>query len=645
MSKTRDTGFLANVIQVHDTGVRIMSGSTMLMAVSSSGAVTITGEISGSDAANSLLLSGTGSVGFTTTSSFLAVSSSQQQVSASYIALSASYNTFSGSASTRITVDSASLLQVSSSQQQISASLLNVISIFATTGSNSFRANQSITGSLVVSSTITAQTLVVQTVTSSIVYSSGSNIFGCDLNSRQTFTGSLNVTGSNHTIFGNVGIGTSSPNSYSGYTTLTINNTTTGAVLDLNRSGTRTGTFYADTSGVGIGSLIATNLDIFTGNSYIAFQTCGLERMRITSGGIACFACQVCAPSFIGGTMSGTTLYGSTAVCSPVGKFTTCLDLGGALTGTSAAFSSTITGTTIYGSTMVCAASLKIQAGFADLVICGSNTTPPHIGGNFTITTNQDALGRTIIGNSAVGRAMYLEAGGTFTFLCAATFNSSAAASYYSFTGAIPSSAASTGYIDYSGGGTRFFSVGTSGATKGAFSFYGKGADDSSFIPLTITSTGIACFACQVCAPSGVKFGSGATTLNYYEQGTFTPTIQGSSTAGTGTYSHQIGVYTKIGNLVTTNVWINWSAHTGTGDMLLANFPFTSIGTSGYRASGTFGWVDGLTLSASNVVAMAMTPSSTNASVTQYPAGGGAASGVPMDASANLHFAITYQTT
>jgi len=148
----------------------------------------------------------------TLTASFNAVSASQQQISASYIALSASYNVFSGSASTRITVDSASLLQVSSSQQQISSSLLNVISIFATTGSNSFRANQSITGSLVVSSTITAQTLVVQTVTSSIVYSSGSNIFGCDLNSRQTFTGSVLITGS-LTI-----AGASSATSYSGTT-------------------------------------------------------------------------------------------------------------------------------------------------------------------------------------------------------------------------------------------------------------------------------------------------------------------------------------------------------------------------------------------------------------------------------------------
>jgi hypothetical protein len=124
--------------------------------------------------------------------------------------LSGSYTTFSGSASTRITANSSSIQQVSSSQQQISASLLNVVANYATTGSNSFRANQSITGSLVVSSTITAQTLVVQTVTSSILYSSGSNVFGNQLANTQTFTGSVNITGS-QTVFGNVGIGAASP--------------------------------------------------------------------------------------------------------------------------------------------------------------------------------------------------------------------------------------------------------------------------------------------------------------------------------------------------------------------------------------------------------------------------------------------------
>ena len=64
-----------------------------------------------------------------------------------------------------------------------------------------------LTGSLTATSTITAQTLVVQTITSSIVQMTGSNVFGSTLANTQTFTGSMLVTGSTHTIFGNLGVG------------------------------------------------------------------------------------------------------------------------------------------------------------------------------------------------------------------------------------------------------------------------------------------------------------------------------------------------------------------------------------------------------------------------------------------------------
>jgi hypothetical protein len=43
---------------------------------------------------------------------------------------------------------------------------------------------------------ITAQTLVVSTISSSVEYSSGSNIFGNSTANTQTFTGSLNISGS-----------------------------------------------------------------------------------------------------------------------------------------------------------------------------------------------------------------------------------------------------------------------------------------------------------------------------------------------------------------------------------------------------------------------------------------------------------------
>jgi len=46
------------------------------------------------------------------------------------------------------------------------------------------------------SGTLTAQRLVVQTISSSVIYSSGSNIFGDELTDVQQFTGSVTITGS-----------------------------------------------------------------------------------------------------------------------------------------------------------------------------------------------------------------------------------------------------------------------------------------------------------------------------------------------------------------------------------------------------------------------------------------------------------------
>jgi hypothetical protein len=79
--------------------------------------------------------------------------------------------------------------------------------LFATTGSNQFNGSQAITGSLTVTGQVVAQTLNVQQVTSSIVYSSGSNVFGNSLSNTQQFTGSLQVSGSSHYVLGNLLIG------------------------------------------------------------------------------------------------------------------------------------------------------------------------------------------------------------------------------------------------------------------------------------------------------------------------------------------------------------------------------------------------------------------------------------------------------
>lgn len=64
------------------------------------------------------------------------------------------------------------------------------------------------------------------------------------------------------------------------------------------------------------------------------------------------------------------------------------------------------------------------------------------------------------------------------------------------------------------------------------------------------------------------------TELDYYQRGTFTPTVKGATIAGVGTYTLQSGSYTRIGNRVMFECQVAWSAHTGTGNLVLDNLPF-----------------------------------------------------------------------
>jgi len=81
---------------------------------------------------------------------------------------------------------------------QTASYILQAVSAsYASSSTNAvIAATASSADSFLVRGTLTAQTLVVQTVTSSIVYSSGSNIFGNDLTNTQILTGSVTVTGS-----------------------------------------------------------------------------------------------------------------------------------------------------------------------------------------------------------------------------------------------------------------------------------------------------------------------------------------------------------------------------------------------------------------------------------------------------------------
>ena len=75
------------------------------------------------------------------------------------------------------------------------ASQINLNATYATTGSNNFVGNQTITGSLVVTGDITANKLNVIIESSSVIFSSGSNIFGDEPTDTQTLNGTVYSNG------------------------------------------------------------------------------------------------------------------------------------------------------------------------------------------------------------------------------------------------------------------------------------------------------------------------------------------------------------------------------------------------------------------------------------------------------------------
>ena len=85
--------------------------------------------------------------------------------------------------------------------------------------------------------------------------------------------------------------------------------------------------------------------------------------------------------------------------------------------------------------------------------------------------------------------------------------------------------------------------------------------------------------------PATASASSDANTLDDYEEGTFTPTVVGASTAGSTTYTNQFGRYVKIGSLVYVQINIQVTAMTGTG-ALRFGLPFT-VASGDPRGVGT----------------------------------------------------------
>jgi len=129
------------------------------------------------------------------------------------------------------------------------------------------------------------------------------------------------------------------------------------------------------------------------------------------------------------------------------------------------------------------------------------------------------------------------------------------------------------------------------------------------------------------------------SAVNVYSEGTFTPVVEGTTTAGVGTYVSQVGRFTRIGNRVLFDIQVEWTAHTGTGNIRIAGLPFTSV--AGIRSISPVE-AGNLTIPAGSTILGRISPGTNFLSLNTVPSGGGPLSAVAMDTAANVYISGAY---
>jgi len=102
--------------------------------------------------------------------------------------------------------------------------------------------------------------------------------------------------------------------------------------------------------------------------------------------------------------------------------------------------------------------------------------------------------------------------------------------------------------------------------------------------------------------------------LDDYEEGTFTPSIQRTSSDATITYTGQQGYYTKVGNVVHCDIAITWSANSGgSGFWELRGLPFVNKNATNHYPQGVTNDISGFTYPAgATQVGAGLTPNQTS---------------------------------
>ena len=100
---------------------------------------------------------------------------------------------------------------------------------------------------------------------------------------------------------------------------------------------------------------------------------------------------------------------------------------------------------------------------------------------------------------------------------------------------------------------------------------------------------------------SGSGISAGSELLDDYEEGSWTPSLDGTTYGGNSYgYQTQAGYYTKVGKQVTCHFYLAWNNFNGTGALSINGLPFsvwtqTSLQTAGAIMTNDINWPNGYT--------------------------------------------------
>jgi hypothetical protein len=123
--------------------------------------------------------------------------------------------------------------------------------------------------------------------------------------------------------------------------------------------------------------------------------------------------------------------------------------------------------------------------------------------------------------------------------------------------------------------------------------------------------------------PATQSASSNANTLDDYEEGTWTPTFFGTTTAGSPTYNTRVAAYTKIGRSVSVTCFMYITNLGGmTGNIQIGGLPFTSMTSGSYYGGFAVAEFEGFTFAAGRTQ-LGLEPTHGSTNIVIYNSGSG----------------------